>query len=541
MNAVRPVRAGCKTGRMMTPHGCLVRTYSVDLLQLRQPLDLLDVNVGIVTALREEYAACRHVIDPNNLGQEIERYGNTGRLTCWVCQMEAKHGGFHTIAITLLLNAGNSTSAIASQMLLQHCPGIRHLIMCGIAGGVPCPKDANHHVRLGDIVVSNEYGVIHYNRGKQRAAPPNILGSGASADPFAGFELRSYPRAPCPALLAAVERMHADECILKRGDPREWEIVISDFLTKRGPGSDWIRPGKKTDKLDDSSDGKSAPIPHPRDYERRRGCPRVFHGPIGAADIVLGDPVRRDALRDRYGVKAIEMEGWGVADASWIASIGYLIVRGTCDYCNSGKADRWHKYCALIAAAYTRCVLHHLHANNMNKLSDENLKSVPILSESTDRTASQNEPPSKVVPSAKPSAVDEAARPTDATVKKRSEVGVSIQLPEQPPLSPVQRSSIEAGVVGMNVVDQAALSQLKDMADLGLRLLKEGEHKELEVLATELEKRLKLVPKVGSEVRQGWILLGKIELNKALHSKMLGDEVNVERLEALQKEADSVV
>jgi hypothetical protein len=159
---------------------------------------------------------------------------------------------------------------------------MRHLIMCGIAGAVPLPTKPRDHVRLGDIVVCNEYGVIHYNRGKQRVVPVNGSGRGASADPFEGFDLRSYPRAPCPALLAAFERMHADESVLARGDRREWDIVISDFLTKRGPGSDWSRPGKKTDKLDDSLDGKSAPVPHPPDYERRRVLRAFRNGGAGS-------------------------------------------------------------------------------------------------------------------------------------------------------------------------------------------------------------------------------------------------------------------
>src|SRR5207245_8710760 len=54
----------------------------------------------------------------------------------------------------------------------------------------------------------------------------------------------------------------------------------------------------------------------------------------------------------------------GVADAAWVAQIGYLVVRGTCDYCNSRKNDDWHKYAALIAAAYARIVVEYLHPVN---------------------------------------------------------------------------------------------------------------------------------------------------------------------------------
>jgi nucleoside phosphorylase len=57
-------------------------------------------------------------------------------------------------------------------------------------------------------------------------------------------------------------------------------------------------------------------------------------------------------------VKAIEMEGAGVADATWAASLpGYLVVRGICDYCDENKGDAWQPYAAVAAAAVTRAIL----------------------------------------------------------------------------------------------------------------------------------------------------------------------------------------
>jgi len=52
------------------------------------------------------------------------------------------------------------------------------------------------------------------------------------------------------------------------------------------------------------------------------------------------------------------MEGSGIADATWHDDwAGYLVIRGTCDYCNEDKNDLWQHYAALIAAAYARCVI----------------------------------------------------------------------------------------------------------------------------------------------------------------------------------------
>jgi len=95
-------------------------------------------------------------------------------------------------------------------------------------------------------------------------------------------------------------------------------------------------------------------IDHPKDLNRIEGQPRVFKGPIACSNEVLKDPIMRDRLRDEFGVKAVEMEGSGIADATWTFGKGYLVVRGICDYCDSYKNNEWQGYAAVVAAAYTR-------------------------------------------------------------------------------------------------------------------------------------------------------------------------------------------
>ena len=60
---------------------------------------------------------------------------------------------------------------------------------------------------------------------------------------------------------------------------------------------------------------------------------------------------------NQYGVKAVEMEASGIADATWVHGAGYLAVRGICDYCDRNQSDAWRMYAAVVAAAYARAVL----------------------------------------------------------------------------------------------------------------------------------------------------------------------------------------
>lgn len=65
----------------------------------------------------------------------------------------------------------------------------------------------------------------------------------------------------------------------------------------------------------------------------------------------------RDQLRDQFNVRAIEMEGAGIADATFDFEIPYLVIRGTCDYCDEKKDDKWQGYAAAIAAALAAALL----------------------------------------------------------------------------------------------------------------------------------------------------------------------------------------
>jgi hypothetical protein len=118
----------------------------------------------------------------------------------------------------------------------------------------------------------------------------------------------------------------------------------------------WVRPDETTDILADSVN-QDLIVEHPLDRKRQKGQPRIFIGPIASANSLLKNPIKRDELRDKFGVKAVEMEGSGIADATWNHEIGYLVVRGICDYCDTNKGDLWQEYAAIVAAAYVRSLL----------------------------------------------------------------------------------------------------------------------------------------------------------------------------------------
>jgi len=62
-------------------------------------------------------------------------------------------------------------------------------------------------------------------------------------------------------------------------------------------------------------------------------------------------------LRDKWDVRAIEMEGSGFLNAAWMLGRDVMVIRGICDYCDTFKNDDWQPYASLVAAAYARAMI----------------------------------------------------------------------------------------------------------------------------------------------------------------------------------------
>jgi nucleoside phosphorylase len=298
-------------------------------------------SVGIVTALPHETAALLAVIKKY---EEIHVPGTQAGRRYWSAEVASQEGGAHHIVIAQS-GVGNNRAAGRATQLLEHFRTVQSIIMCGIAGAVPQPQKVADHVRLGDIVVSNIKGIVQYDFVKR-----SVGEQGEKIE-----ELRYSSHRPSALLTEAVDLLEVG----KHLGHRPWEHHLDPALRELN----WSRPEGVTDVLSDATNVSSV-LDHPYDPERTAGAPRVFLGPIAAANSLLKDPVKRDALRDAYGVKAVEMESSGILDATWTYEVGYLVVRGSCDYCDSNKTDTWQRYAAVAAAAYVVALLESMPGNN---------------------------------------------------------------------------------------------------------------------------------------------------------------------------------
>lgn len=290
-------------------------------------------SIGLVTALPKEFAAVKALLedarDVTVPGRGAGRRYLSGNIT-------TIDGTTHALVLALAGMGTNSAAARAAR-ILDHFSTINSIIMVGIAGGIPYPEKPDEHVRLGDVVVSNMGGVVQYDFGKEERKKEEVI-----------TVHRHPPRPPSATLLEAVDLLEVYEI----EEERPWLKFISQIMDRLKI----TRPPDETDILVSSKDPNQQ-INHPDDSKRTKGQPRIFKGPIASANTLLKNPIKRDKLRNKFGVKAVEMEGSGIADAAWNYEVGYLIVRGICDYCDSKKGDEWQAYAAAVAAGYVGALL----------------------------------------------------------------------------------------------------------------------------------------------------------------------------------------
>jgi nucleoside phosphorylase len=282
-------------------------------------------SIAIITALPKELKSAIAILEEQRIDTRSDQDGIYQEFHHG--QVNSEHGGYHRVVIGRC-GIGNNNASILATTLISRYPTVKVILMVGIAGGIPDRK-AEKHVRLGDIVVCDHNGVIQYDMVKLHSDHT---------------ERRPSPRPPSSRWLQRCENYIG----LWHGEPSYWSHLdeITNKLEisrpRNGPliDSPWLNSGRA--------------LKHPKDSNRDPNRPKVHMGTIASANTLLKSPELRDELKEKYGAMAVEMESSGIADATYQAEAGFLVIRGICDYANPSKNDLWQKYAAAAAAAFTK-------------------------------------------------------------------------------------------------------------------------------------------------------------------------------------------
>jgi nucleoside phosphorylase len=346
-------------------------------VKMTPPKSRDEFEVAIVCALPVEYNAVTLLVDEfwddqssaTSARGDPNRY-RTGRI------------GRINVVLVLLSNMGKASAASSATSLAMSYLGLKLVLLTGICGGVP-RTSSGQEILLGDVVISNS--VIQYDLGRRfpdqfamkdslldALGRPNknirnlvaILGTDLerrsiekrTAAFLADLQERStahaytYPGAEADRLVKAnIRHKHllpssTDECLCKNPENSCEESRGMSCLTLGCLEDEHLvqRKRLRTKQLMERAG-------RPEDAQ----APSIFVGPFGSGDTVLKSAEDRDAMAEKYGILAFEMEGAGV----WDLQVPCIVVKGVCDYADSHKNKAWQAFASAAASSVTRALL----------------------------------------------------------------------------------------------------------------------------------------------------------------------------------------
>lgn len=339
-----------------------------------EPRHRNDFKIAIICALTLESDAVQDVFD--NRWDEV-KYGKTpgdpNQYTTGVL-------GRHNVVVVHMPGMGKSNGASAAANCRASFPSLGLVLVVGICGGVPFPKNGVEIV-LGDVVISE--GLIQYDLGRQ----------------FPDKFIRKHDTIARPnsEILSFLAKMKGRWNIKKLRERTSTHLEYLRRVTELDAIADY--PGPWGDKLYEPTyrhkhqdtptcdvcigcQSKSDPVCEAAltlDCEtlqcddkhliaRQRLAvladknenkitsaePFIHFGLYASGDKVMKSGEEREIIAKEEGVIAFEMEGAGV----WEGFPGRsLVVKGVCDYADSHKNKRWQIYAAATAAACTKSLL----------------------------------------------------------------------------------------------------------------------------------------------------------------------------------------
>ena len=288
-----------------------------------------DVTIGIMTALPVEGAAVKTLV-MHGESVEIPEDPNTYHVGYMASRDAARP---HRVAVVTLPQDNTRNAAATCTDLLRTFHSVRCVLVVGVAGGIPAPHHPEKHIRRGDVVVAD--GIVDFGHIRQ-------------------VDGREVVRRPVEGICVDFQRAIAE--LRQRDFEAGARSLDRELNIPRRLASLYGRPPAETDRL--IIGGQVVPHPDPTLTGHRPDRPKIHYGPIGSGDVLLRDEQRRDELAAQHGILAVEMEGSGVAASARLRGVQWFMVRGISDYCeNNGKDDLWHRYAAMMAAAYARTLL----------------------------------------------------------------------------------------------------------------------------------------------------------------------------------------
>jgi nucleoside phosphorylase len=301
--------------------------------------------VGWICALPLELAAAAAMLDENHQ-KPLDFAPATFDKNTYILGSIREHN----VVIASLPAGAYGTSAVVTtaSSMLSSFPQIRVGLLVGIGAAIASPEQGRD-IRLGDVVVGypdgRSGGVVQYDFGKAK--------EGHVCKRIGALNM------PPKAFLIALARLQVEH---EMNLPKFPEFL--NEMVKKNPRmtklkSGYVYQGKENDRLFHAaythSDGLGCSncdstgliAREDRDSDK----PEVHYGIIASGNAPVNDAATRDLIAENTGDDCICIE---TEAAGLMNNFPCLLIRGICDYADSHKNDRWQRYAAATAAAYTK-------------------------------------------------------------------------------------------------------------------------------------------------------------------------------------------
>lgn len=280
----------------------------------------------------------------------------------------------HNVVITCIPSGdyGLAPASTVAKRMIDTFPNIKVGLMVGIGSGVPSAK-----VQLGDIVVSSPIGqyagVVQYDRGK---------------DNLDGFERTGSLNRPPTVLLTALQLLRTKHDLegprisqfLRDVEENYPKLMLSGYTRCDGLEDPLFTPRPEINGIwkmfliayafflnafwhligVSSFSPVSKPvngrgIAHMSGSKRENGDVNIHYGLVASGNRVIEDALSRDTLNELLDGHVLCFE---TRAAGLMNEFPCVVIRGICDYADAEKNEDWQKYAAMVAAAYTKELLH---------------------------------------------------------------------------------------------------------------------------------------------------------------------------------------
>ncbi|KAK3351883.1 nucleoside phosphorylase domain-containing protein [Neurospora tetraspora] len=250
--------------------------------------------------------------------------------------------GSHFVVMVVCPRMGIEPAATALANMHRSFPNIKHVLVVGIAGGMPCyGPDLQEQIVLGDVVVGvpqhGRGGVTHYEFGAWEGQKE--------------LTVKEYTLHPSATLLTAVNNLRSMYMQVVGSKIPQYLEELRRGLNERSRQA-YEDPGAEYDHLFEDSYLHT---------DRGRFCQglcdatraklRKSRGKRAERKIVRSS-AKRNELYARYNIICLEIEVAGV-----MSDYQGLVIRGVCDYADSHQNKKWQGYAAATAAAYAKELL----------------------------------------------------------------------------------------------------------------------------------------------------------------------------------------